>query len=601
MAKNQAFSSIPPLNKKQEAAAFAPEESPLLVVAGAGTGKTRTLTARILFVLSRGAEPHKICAITFTNKAAREMRERVFGRKSAGDPRIEPFIGTFHSLGAKILREEASRLRRTPSFTIFDEQDSFSLVKRTMKELGEKSMSPALFRDAISLKKNGGEDALDERKRERILHTFSLYEAALERNNAFDFDDLIEKTTLLLRSDENLRKKYLERFSHVFVDEYQDLNRSQHELIRLLVGEHTSLTAVGDAEQTIYGWRGSDIRIFFSFPSEWKKSHLTALDQNYRSTKNILEAAGSVITENEYESDIPRAINLSTDRGEGERIQIYAAEDEEDEAVWVASRALGNKEESIAVLYRTNAQSRPIEAALIAYNIPYHIYGGIKFYERREIKDILAGLRLAVNPHDEISRERLEKALTKRRAKVLFEKLPLLAEKAPKEAVESFVRDAEYLPYIEEHLTNPSDRLENVEELIRFASEFTSLSVFLERITLLQSTDTKEERGSAHIRHPVQLMTMHMAKGLEFDCVFVLGVNEGFIPHVRSTKSLGAIQEERRLLYVAMTRARKNLSLSFYGIPSRFLSPLRSENITWIGIKNSYEAYADEENYITLD
>ncbi|MEK7608380.1 MAG: 3'-5' exonuclease, partial [Patescibacteria group bacterium] len=462
-------------------------------------------------------------------------------------------------------------------------------------------MSPALFRDAISLKKNGGEDALDERKRERILHTFSLYEAALERNNAFDFDDLIEKTTLLLRSDENLRKKYLERFSHVFVDEYQDLNRSQHELIRLLVGEHTSLTAVGDAEQTIYGWRGSDIRIFFSFPSEWKKSHLTALDQNYRSTKNILEAAGSVITENEYESDIPRAINLSTDRGEGERIQIYAAEDEEDEAVWVASRALGNKEESIAVLYRTNAQSRPIEAALIAYNIPYHIYGGIKFYERREIKDILAGLRLAVNPHDEISRERLEKALTKRRAKVLFEKLPLLAEKAPKEAVESFVRDAEYLPYIEEHLTNPSDRLENVEELIRFASEFTSLSVFLERITLLQSTDTKEERGSAHIRHPVQLMTMHMAKGLEFDCVFVLGVNEGFIPHVRSTKSLGAIQEERRLLYVAMTRARKNLSLSFYGIPSRFLSPLRSENITWIGIKNSYEAYADEENYITLD
>lgn len=602
MHKNQAFPPIPTLNKEQEVAVLSKEQEPLLIVAGAGTGKTRALTSRVLFFLSSGVSPYKICAITFTNKAAREMRERVLGKASKGSFSDEPFIGTFHSLGAKILREEAGAFRRTPGFTIFDEQDSFSLMKKTLKEADEKATSPALFRDLVSQKKGGG-DPFGRKGRERLERVFSAYESALERNNAFDFDDLIEKSVSLLRSSPETRQKHAGRFSHILIDEYQDLNPSQYELVRLLADEGTSLTAVGDAEQTIYGWRGSDINIFLGFPKDWSGAKTVTLTENYRSTQRILEAAGAVIGENEYESAVPRAIRLSTKNEEGERVRLYAASDEEDEAIWVATQILGSEYRDAAILYRTNAQSRAIESALIAYNIPYRIYGGLKFYERREIKDILAGLRLALNPQDEVSRERLEKAFTKRRARLFFPLIEELKEKSPKDAVESFIRVTDYLSYVERGLTNPGERRENIEELIRFASEFSSLPDFLERAALTQSTDAPQGRAEGateRSRPPVQLMTIHMAKGLEFDEVFVAGVSEGFLPHARSLREPKTIQEERRLLYVAMTRARKRLSMSFYGIPSRFLAPLGTLEIDWVN-GGGYEQYSEEERYITLD
>lgn len=592
--------ALPKLNKEQEIAVFAPPEAPLLIVAGAGTGKTRALTTRILHFLASGIPPYKICAITFTNKAAKEMKERVLGKEGRGRGYREPFIGTFHALGAKILREEASEFRRTPGFTIFDEQDSFSLMKKTLKELEEKAISPGIFRDVVSLKK-GGESPFEDKNRERLERVYDSYEAALERNNAFDFDDLIEKTVRLFRDRPEIREHHRGRFSHVLIDEYQDLNRSQYELVRLLLGDNASFTAVGDAEQTIYGWRGSDIRIFLSFKEDWNGARVASLTENYRSTKKILDAAAAVIRENEYASDVPRAVDLWTRNDEGDRVRIYAARDEEDEAIWIAGEIVESASPDIAVLYRTNAQSRAIESALIAYNIPYRIYGGLKFYERREVKDILAGLRLAANPKDESARARLEKTFTKRRAKGLIEPILALGGTRPKNAVESFVRITDYLTYIEQQLTNPSDRIENVEELVRFASEFDDISAFLERAALMQSTDHAEGRATSDLRPPVQLMTIHMAKGLEFEEVFVAGACEGFIPHARSLHDADAVQEERRLMYVAMTRAKKRLAISFFGIPSRFIAALGDARADWVNGTGGYASYSDEERYITLD
>ena len=594
------------LNLEQKRAAEADSKAPLLIVAGAGTGKTSTLTSRVKHFLEGGRGMERICAITFTNKAAREMEERI-GEVGRGH-----FIGTFHSLGSRILRKHAHLLGRTPDFVIFDENDSFALVKKVLKEAGAKKESAALMRDKISDRKNSAKTAARpaEEKRtpgsendETFEDIFLRYEQGLRNANAFDFDDLLHKVVLIFSKDPQALKKYQEWFRHVLVDEYQDVNPIQYELVKMLAGGGASLSVVGDAEQTIYGWRGSDIGIFLRFPDEWKNSNMVTLTQNYRSTGNILRAAGGVIANNEYKTKVKRAVDLWTENAEGERVTIYETYDEDSEAEWIANRVAAEPEIETGILYRTNTQSRALEQALLRRRIPYRVYGGLKFYERREIKDIIAALRFALNPNDELSRERLDKSFSQKVCRAVREAFAATESRSPEALVETFLAAAEYFDYMDRTMTNPRDRRENIEELLRFAAEFEALPPFLEEVALLQATDAMGKRDRAKENSAkVNLMTIHLAKGLEFDRVFVAGCTEGILPHARSADTEEELQEERRLMYVAMTRARKKLFLSFYGIPSRFLGEI-PQDATRFETADADDTLPldDEERYITLD
>lgn len=597
-------SKFPPkakLNPEQQKAAIATARSPLLIVAGAGTGKTKTLTSRVAHFLATGGGKEKICAITFTNKAAREMESRI-GRVGPGH-----FIGTFHALGARMLRKHATLLGRTPDFIIFDENDSFALVKRILKTMGAKKESPALIRNRISERKNSAVAKTDVKKEDEVFEAvFLAYEQALRDANAFDFDDLLHKIVLIFSESAELREKYQKYFSHVLVDEYQDVNPIQYSLVKILAGGGASLSVVGDAEQTIYGWRGSDIGIFLRFPDEWRDANMVTLVQNYRSTGNILRAAGGVIANNEYDTKVERAVNLWTENQEGDLVTMYEAYDEDSEAEWIGNHIAMEPDTETAVLYRTNAQSRALEQALLRRRIPYRVYGGLKFYERREIKDIIAGVRWALNPKDELSQERLEKAFSQKTFRALATAFKdIESASKPLNLIEIFLSASDYLGYMERTMTNPRERTENIEELLRFAAEFEETSKFLEEVTLLQAADDLgKDRGRAARNENVKvnLLTIHLAKGLEFDRVFVAGCAEGLIPHARSIGSKDQVQEERRLMYVAMTRARKELLLSFYGIPSRFLGEIPQDVVRFESADSSDPMpLDDEERYITLD
>lgn len=568
--QTQAF----PLNPAQRGAAEAPV-SPLLIVAGAGTGKTRTLTSRIAHLIEQGTAPARICAITFTNKAAQEMQNRV--------GRGEPFIGTFHSLGSRILRQECRAFGRTPDFVIFDDQDSFGIVKKIVKGrlTAEKSKkdTPAFFAHQISRLKNmnGALDDLNESPERKALVRDILgdYEAALARNNAFDFDDLIEKPVAIFRERPEVLLKHRARFDAVLVDEYQDINPKQHEFVKLLAGGHKNLSVVGDDEQTIYGWRYADIKMFLNFEKEWPGAKIHFLEENYRSTSAIVGAACAVAEHNRYRT--PK--KLWTQKPEGERIMLFEAWGENDEAEWIAEEMQkiksGNERAEVAILYRTNAQSRAIEQALIRRDMPYQIFGGLKFYERREVKDAVAALRVALNDRDEMARERLQKNLSKRNFAEFKRKIDATGRLKPLEIVTIFIETFAYFEYLEEHFTNVNERKENITELIGFASEFTDLAVLLEKISLLQATDDQIGKGAGE--NKINLMTVHLAKGLEFENVFIVGASEGLLPHIRSIDDELSLEEERRLMYVAMTRAKKKLYISFYGMPSRFIAEIPEE------------------------
>lgn len=587
------------LNPAQKAAVDA-KNGPLLIVAGAGTGKTKTLTNRIIRLINEGIPPERICAITFTNKAAKEMSRRV-NRKG-------PFLGTFHALGAKILRKECKRVGRDPNFAIFDAHDSFDLVKKAVKEVippkKEKGDSifpmtkrqkapqetPAYFDDKIAEIKNLGEKATIEKdkelsssseKRARAMRVFEKYESLLIKNNAFDFDDLIEKVVTLFKTNPEVLAKYQKMFDVIFVDEYQDINPMQYELISLLAREHRNLSVVGDDEQTIYSWRYANIKTFLEFDKEWKGATVHFLEQNYRSTGTIIRAAAAVVKNNRFRT--PK--NLWTENADGEPITLFEAWGENDEAEWIAEQIkkirAGDKLADIGILYRTNAQSRAIEQALIRYDIPYRIFGGLKFYERKEVKDVVAALRYISNRKDEVAKERLEKSLTKRRFKEFD--IHIMAGNSgeaitPSNAIKLFLESFHYFDYLETNFMNADEREENITELIAFASEFTDLDALLERLSLLEAAD---EIGKKPVNKgkEVSLMTIHLAKGLEFDTVFIAGAAEGFLPHGRSIENEAMLEEERRLMYVAMTRARKKLSISFYGIPSRFISEIPEDCI----------------------
>ena len=631
------------LNQAQQKAAEA-APGPLLIVAGAGTGKTKTLVGRIIWLTQEGISPERICAITFTNKAAKEMARRV-GKKG-------PFLGTFHALGARILRKECRMLGREPNFAIFDSHDSFDLVKKATKEVippkkkedegpfpatkaqrAAKQETPAYFAEKISEIKNLGEEeaiaqdrtlSSSAEKRARTLRIYEKYEELLRRNNAFDFDDLIGKVVELFKTHPEVLRRYQTMFDAVLVDEYQDINPKQYELVSLLAGAHRNLSVVGDDEQTIYSWRYADIATFLNFDKDWEGAKIHFLEQNYRSTGTIIRAAAAVAANNRVRT--PKT--LWTENPEGEHITLFEAWGENDEAEWIAERIkrlrASDKNADIGILYRTNAQSRAIEQALIRYNIPYRIFGGLKFYERKEVKDAVAALRFIANPRDEIAKERLEKGLTKRRfaafAAALTASPAPAAALTPLDALKLFLDSFRYFDYLEANFTNADEREENVTELIAFASEFTDLNELLERLSLLEAAEAAEGGKGAREDAPqgkeVNLMTIHLAKGLEFDTVFIAGAAEGLLPHGRSIEDEASLEEERRLMYVAMTRARKALHVSFYGIPSRFVGEIPEDCISYIeegsekgGMANDLserynerdDAPWEEENVIQFD
>lgn len=616
-----------PLNPAQKAAAEA-KNAPLLIVAGAGTGKTKTLTSRILYLIEQGGAPDRICAITFTNKAAKEMANRV--------NRPGPFLGTFHSLGARILRKECRQVGREPNFAIFDDHDSFDLVKKAVKsvilkppkseddyiggrrpmaslEKVNKKETPVFFAQKIAELKNLNKAVEDLKaspeKSALIFKVYEAYEAALKRNNAFDFDDLIEKPVRIFNARPEILKKYQDKFDVILVDEYQDINPKQYELVTLLAGAHRNLSVVGDDEQTIYSWRYANIKTFLNFDKDWKGASVHFLEENYRSTGTIIRAAAAVAKNNRFRT--PK--NLWTKNPDGEKITLFEAWGENEEAEWIADEIqklrAKDKQAEIGILYRTNAQSRAIEQALIRHSFPYRIFGGLKFYERREVKDAVAALRYISNSKDEVAQERLEKNLTKRKFAAFKIKLAgnkLVAEGTlpPLEAMKLFLETFGYLEYLESNFINSDERQENITELVAFASGFPTLAELLERLSLLQAADDigkPEDEGAE-----VNLMTIHLAKGLEFDNVFIAGVAEGLLPHGRSLENEDSLEEERRLMYVAMTRAKKKLYVSFSGIPSRFIGEIPEDCVTFATGESSRSFggdshYNDDEPYVTLD
>jgi DNA helicase-2/ATP-dependent DNA helicase PcrA len=419
-------------------------------------------------------------------------------------------------------------------------------------------------------------------------------------HNAFDFDDLVEKVVILFRKFPDVREKYAGMYDHVLIDEYQDINPIQYALVRLISMGHQNVSAVGDFRQSIYRWRGSDPSIFERFEEDWPGAKIITLSENYRSSAPILDAASALIEKMNHRYAGP----LTSAMGEGDRVLLVETGSEEEESAWIAEtirEGMRRKDEgTVAILYRTNAQSRAVEDALIEYGIPYDVYGGLKFYERKEIKDIVAGLRMAVNEKDRISENRLEK-ISKTKTKTYKEIVTAHPTKNPQELIRIFLEAFRYQEILEKG-TNLEDRRENIETMKKFAEGFDDAALFVERIALLQATDAITE-GKAKPRARITLMTMHLAKGLEFDTVFVVGVQEGLMPHIRSTTDEDEMNEERRLLYVAMTRARHTLIMSFSGIPSRFLGEIPTNLMTYESRDGKQETYDpdDEYRYISID
>jgi len=611
-------------------------EGPLLVLAGAGSGKTRVLTHRIAYLLERGlAAPDEVLAITFTNKAADEMKERV--ALLVGQEARRMWVSTFHSFCARLLRAHAERLGYRRGFTIYDQGDGVRLVKRCIVELGKdpKRFNPRSFQAQISDAKNrllGPDDYLRHTEgyvAENVAEVYGLYQQRLYENNAMDFDDLIMQTVALFELFPEVRERYQERFRYIHVDEYQDTNHAQYRLVNILAARHRNLCVVGDDDQSVYSWRGADIRNILDFERDYPEARVVKLEQNYRSTQTILEAANAVVANNASR----KAKRLWTAGEEGEPIRVFAAGDEYAEARFVVSeirRLLdgGARPSEVAVFYRTNAQSRALEDVLVREGIPYQVIGGLRFYERAEIKDAMAYLSVIANPADDVSLERIANVpkrglgatslgrlqeharrtgsalyealaepeaagLSGRAARAcgqlreLFEGWRVAAgEVGPAELVEAVISESGYRDELEaERTVEAEQRLDNLEELINAARAYEmadpepSLEGFLQEQALYSEQDALDTGGGS-----VTLMTLHNAKGLEFPHVFIVGMEEGTFPHARSLDEQN-LEEERRLCYVGITRAMRSLTLSYARVrsswgereprmPSRFLSEI---------------------------
>jgi len=619
-------------------------DGPVLVLAGAGSGKTRVLTHRIAYLVGKmGVSPEHVLAVTFTNKAAGEMKNRVLELLDREGVGIQ--MGTFHSICARILRREGHRLGYERSFTIYDEADQLSLIKQVQEELGIPAgrFSPKGFRARIEGAKHNlmtpgmfEEQALDDYEKKAAL-VYQRYQKALESQNAMDFGDLINKVVFLFQMHPRILARYQERFQYVLVDEYQDTNHAQYMLVNLLASRHRNLCVVGDDDQSIYGWRGADIGNILSFEKDYPDACVVKLEQNYRSTQNILTAAGHVVAYNRGRKEK----TLWTEQGSGQSLTLLEALDERTEALTVLDKiqsersGQGRELADMAVLYRINAQSRNFEDQLRRAGLPYVIVGGVRFYERKEVKDILAYLRVLANPADAISLRRiinvprrgigptnlgkLEDLAAKKGTSLLqavrmaadADDLPAglrgklaefyglfdsLADRLDKmevsEVVQEVIDRTGYLQeLIAEGTVEAQTRAENVRELVAAAEEFAmrhegaALIDFLEEVTLLTSVDTWDTSANA-----VTLMTLHSAKGLEFPVVFIVGLEEGLFPLSRAMESPQELEEERRLMYVGMTRAKEKLYLSrahwrrrwgggMGTLPSRFLEEIPPELI----------------------
>lgn len=616
-------------------------EGPLLIQAGAGSGKTKTLTHRIAYLIAtHRATPYTILAVTFTNKAAKEMRARVAGLlgQNAENRGFMPYMGTFHGICVRLLRQDGEHIGIPRSFVIFDESDRQAAIKQASKQLmiDEKAFPARLLSSLISSAKNEllspAEYAGTARSpaQQAAAQVFPLYERSLRDAAALDFDDLINRTVSLLQSQPEIRKKWQQQFKYVMIDEYQDTNAAQYALVKLLTAETNNIAVVGDDWQSIYSWRGADFRNILNFEKDHKDCTIIKLEQNYRSTKNILDAAHAVITKNEQRSDK----QLWTAHGEGLPVQLVQVGSERAEAEAIvrrvkhavdgSSRHLGD----FAVLYRTNAQSRSIEEAFVHYGLPYRVVGGVRFYDRKEIKDLIAYLRLIFQPEDRVSFERivnvpargigakslqnffewraergynLEQALTeaatceavtaKARTGLaelgdIVGSLRTLQEEVPLSGlVDSLIRRLRYLQFLADGTPQGEARQENVRELLSVAQEYQDMGLdgFLEEVSLVSDLDSADFSNDA-----VTLMTLHAAKGLEFPVVFMTGLEESIFPHSRALYDQSEMEEERRLCYVGMTRARQELYMLYAGSrllyggiqhnpPSRFLSEIDGE------------------------
>jgi len=621
---------------------------PLLIVAGAGSGKTRVLTHRIAWLIAeQGVSPFEILAITFTNKAAQEMRERV--EVLVGPVARRMWVSTFHAACVRILRRDAARLGYKSNFTIYDQADAVRLTGYVIRDLGldSKKFPPRTIHALISTAKNELVDfetysattrTIMER---RVAEVYREYQQRLVAANAMDFDDLLLVTVNLLQACPDVLEHYQQRFRHVLVDEYQDTNRAQNELVLLLAGLHHEVSVVGDSDQSVYGWRGADIRNILQFEDAFPDATVVVLEQNYRSTQTILDAANAVIANNAMRK--PKA--LWTEQGSGASVVRYHAEDEHDEGAWLAGEALrlhggrGNRTSAgdgrydwgdIAVFYRANAQSRAVEEELVRRDIPYKVVGGTRFYDRVEIKDLLAYLRAVVNPEDEVSLKRivnvpkrgvgdtsvarLDRYSRDRNvpfAEAMADPLPagisgkalkgiadlhrlltdLRAQRdsgaGPAALLESIVEATGYLAdLIAERTVEAAGRIENIEELIGAAREADTVDSFLEGVSLVADADEVDGDSSK-----VTLMTLHTAKGLEYPVVFIVGMEDGVFPHLRTLGEPDEMEEERRLAYVGITRARERLYLSHawcrslwgqtqYNPPSRFLKEIPDALVT---------------------
>ena len=637
------------LNKEQQQA-VQHTEGPLLILAGAGSGKTKVLTVRIAHLLAQGVNPYEILAITFTNKAAKEMKSRVEGL--VGDIANRIWLSTFHSFCAKFLRFELDNfLGYNNNFTIYDTSDSQAVIKAALKALNldDKYYPVGAMIGAISDAKNKLLFASDFRKQARdfyqqkVADVYEYYERELRKNNALDFDDLLLVAVKLLQSNEAVLDKYSKRFRYVMIDEYQDTNHAQYLLAKLLASHWKNIAVVGDADQSIYAWRGADIQNILDFEKDYPNCTSIKLEQNYRSTKIILDAANAVIENNE---DRPKK-NLWTDKTEGAKIQHFTAQSEHEEAAFIGD-TIAKKHDihgvpygDMAILYRTNAQSRVLEEALIKRALPYTMVGGTKFYDRKEIKDVLAYLRVLYNPFDDLSLLRIInvpkrsigattvaklqdyarangtslfmtltqlhlvdtiKGKTKEKLEefgiLIFTLVAEMEDKTVLDILESILDRTGYLAQLEES-TDPQDqaRAENIGELLSVAKDFQdtnptgTVEDFLEQVALVNDVDSFEQEESK-----VTLMTLHAAKGLEFPIVFLGGLEEGLFPHSRTLMNPEEIEEERRLAYVGITRAEKELYISnattrtVFGrtssyLPSRFIDEIPEELVDGLRAK----------------
>ncbi len=632
-------------------------DGPLLILAGAGSGKTKTLTHRIAYLIAnKGVWPNEILAVTFTNKAAAEMRERLghLVGQNGKNRSFMPWMGTFHGICVRLLRMDGEAIGIAKNYVIYDEDDRLGLIKQAMKQLSisESEIKAKAVSSVISGSKNQMIDA-DEFEasanypyQKNIAKIFKRYEHMRKTAGALDFDDLLIEVVRLLKEKPEIRKKWQQHFKYILIDEYQDTNAAQYNIVKLLVNENNNICVVGDDWQSIYSWRGADFTNILNFERDFKNTKVIKLEQNYRSTGNILKAASNVIAKNTVKADK----QIWTEAGDGMPVQVHEMYDENEEANMLAERissqvAIGaRKFGDFAVLYRTNSQSYNLERSLIHFKIPYQIVGGVRFYDRKEIKDLVAYLKLIFQPNDRMGFSRIANVPTRgvgatslerfllwqpvsgmdlidamanieqcdtvggkarKSLKDLGELLLKLREKvdstAPAEIIKELISSIGYKAYISDGTPQAEDRASNIEALVVDAQNYVQLSDFLEEVSLMSSTDVSSSDQK------VTLMTLHAAKGLEFPIVFITGMEEGILPHARvHDAGLSELEEERRLAYVGMTRAREELHLVYarsrlqyggrnYSQVSRFIAEIGDESA--ISVSSEPQVVPDDDYY----